>query len=251
MIENRAKIEKQIFLGRQAVRRSLRTKTGRVALPEAQSMLLQNVTPHNNNRKLEAHLPLISGSPPPSGSDHPLSVDTDAEVAFANGARWFFQRGHATASPSTNSGATTPLYHGATADPLRSPGIRRKWANDLLNPSNEQNLRRAETRDAAAPSSLPITNQYNNKVASTGFFAKFRTKSFPSLPSPFSQEHRRSDLGRDSTLDAELEPGWSSDSSSEDDLIVDDRRRSYHSLHYASLDPIDGEVGEVDDDEDH
>jgi hypothetical protein len=129
MIENRAKIEKQIYIGRQYVRTSLRRRNPR---PESRSMLLDSTTP---NPRLDPHIPLRSLSPPNTDSENPISVDTDVEAAFIRGSRWFFRRGHAKVSPPPTSGATTPQYSSSSRDPLRVPAIRRKWTSELLSPT--------------------------------------------------------------------------------------------------------------------
>jgi len=130
MIENRAKIEKQVHIGRQYVRTSLR---GRPPRPEPRSTLVDSTSPN-------LHKPLSSISPPNTDSEHPLSVDTDAEAAFIRGSRWFFKRGHAKLSPLT-SGATTPQHSSSSRDPLRMPAIRRKWTSELLSPTLDAPLK--------------------------------------------------------------------------------------------------------------
>ncbi|KAG5649036.1 hypothetical protein DXG03_000385 [Asterophora parasitica] len=221
MIENRAKIEKQIFLGRQFIRKTIRK---RVALPEPQSMLLQtpNATP---SPSFDPRIPARSNSPPQTNSDHPLSVDTDAEVAFSRGSRWFFKRGYANPSPSTASGVATPNDVPAP-DPLRSPAIRRKWTNELL----------SQSIGAASSSThlLPTVPQYTSRP-SASFISRLRTKSFPNLTMPFSSDPKR--LSRES-IDV-ADHNWSSDSSSEDDLNTEDRRQMRFSSSYLS-DPQDG-----------
>jgi hypothetical protein len=129
MIGNRARIEKQILFGRQYVRTSSRKRTPR---SEARSLLLDNTTP---NPRPDPHMLVKSLSPPNTDSENPISVDTDAEDAFNRGSSWFFRRGHARASPPATSGATTPQHRSSTRDPLRMPGIRRKWTSELLSPT--------------------------------------------------------------------------------------------------------------------
>lgn len=128
MIENRAKIEKQILLGRQDVRKSL---SGRTALPEPRSLLLEKASP---NSRLDPLLPSLSLSPSQGGSENPLSVDTDAEAAFSIGSRWFFNRGHTHMSHTPTSGSATPQNGNLAQDPLQIPAIRKKWTSELLSP---------------------------------------------------------------------------------------------------------------------
>ena len=140
MIENRAKIEKQIYIGRQHVRTCLRKRTPR---PEPRSVLLDGTTP---NPRLDPHIPNRSMSPSNTDPENPISVDTDVEAAFIRGSRWFFRRGHAKVSPPPTSGATTPQYSSSSRDPLRMPAIRRKWTSELLSPTLNAPLRQKPDR---------------------------------------------------------------------------------------------------------
>ncbi|KAJ6515863.1 acyl transferase/acyl hydrolase/lysophospholipase [Mycena sanguinolenta] len=188
IIANRAKIEKQIYLGRQSVRKSSKSK---FAVPSADA----------TQQRQGMRFP-ISTTPPPSGSDRPLSVDTDAEHAFTHNNRSFFRHKRIRVSPS-NSGTSTPREHGRQADPLRSPAARRKWASSLLN-----------TGDNVSPSSSIST------PSSEGFFTRLRTKSLSTLSGGTTVKEVPIDAAEDA---------WSSDTSSEDDLLVDEDRE-YPSL---------------------
>ncbi|KAJ6599036.1 patatin-domain-containing protein [Mycena vulgaris] len=188
MITNRAKIEKQIYLGRQYVRKCLKSKS-----PE-----------NTQSRHGPPRFPPISTTPPPSGSDRPLSVDTDAETAFnTHGSRSFFRNKRTHISPS-NSGTSTPRDHSRHQDPLRSPAARRRWASSLLNTGDRNQI------SEPAPS----------LSGSESFFARLRTKSMSTLAP---------DTGLQEMPIEPAEDAWSSDSSSEDDLVdvlAGDRRRS-------------------------
>ncbi|KAF7355343.1 Patatin-like phospholipase domain-containing protein [Mycena sanguinolenta] len=183
IIANRAKIEKQIYLGRQSVRKSSKSKA---AVPSADA----------THQRQGMRFP-ISATPPPSGSDRPLSVDTDAEQAFTHNDRSFFRHKRIRVSPS-NSGTSTPREH-RQADPLRSPATRRKWASSLLNTAN----------DNVSPSSSIST------PGSEGFFMRLRTKSLSTLSGGTTVKEVPIDAAEDA---------WSSDTSSEDDLLVDEDR---------------------------
>ncbi|KAJ7228603.1 acyl transferase/acyl hydrolase/lysophospholipase [Mycena pura] len=163
MIENRAKLERQIYLGRQHVRNCLKSKAV-TTLPE------RTHTQH-------------ATTPPPSGSDRPLSVDTDAEKAFTHKSRSFHRNRH--------SGTSTPRDPSRHPDPLRSPATRRKWASSLLNVS--------DNNQTAHPLDTPDSD-------SGGFLSRLRPRSFSTF----------------ATLKeipiAPPEDAWSSDSSFEDDL---------------------------------
>ncbi|KAJ7068307.1 patatin-domain-containing protein [Mycena amicta] len=148
MISNRARIEQQIYLGRQQIRRTLRSKA----------------TPTEISHQ--------GTTPPPSGSDQPLSVDTDAETAFTQKSRSFYR--------NKRSGTSTPRDHGRQLDPFRT---RRKWT--------------ASTNSTEAPS-----------ASSSGFLARLRTGSFSTFRGTALKE-----------VTVPTEDGWSSDSSSDDELV--------------------------------
>ncbi|KAJ7180137.1 patatin-domain-containing protein [Mycena crocata] len=169
MIANRAKVEKQIYLGRQSIRKTSKSKA------------LSPAADHGPRFPVN-----LTTTPPPSGSDRPLSVDTDAETAFTGNSRSFFRNKRTHISPS-NSGTSTPSRQ---HDPLRSPAARRKWASSLL---------------SAQPSPVPLSSN------SESFLTRLRTKSLSTLAQGTS------------LTDIPIEPpatedGWSSDSS-EDDLV--------------------------------
>ncbi|GLB33842.1 putative patatin-like phospholipase domain-containing protein [Lyophyllum shimeji] len=210
MIENRAKIEKQILMGREYVRKVLR---GRVALPEPRPMVPRR--PTSPGPSVDPRIPPTAPSPP-SSSEHPISVDTDAEAAFSRGSRWFFKRGQPDASTSPASRACTP-NGGPKQDPLRSPTIRKKWTSQLLKPTLNGD-------DSGTDPSYPPSKPPHDSTRSDTFLSRLRARSFPNLASPFSGDMKR--LGRDSTDVAER--AWSSDSSSENEFQVEERRPSRH-----------------------
>ncbi|TFK75876.1 patatin-domain-containing protein, partial [Pluteus cervinus] len=199
MIENRMRIEKQILLGRQTVRKLSKIRTTRGTPADSRRSPLGDNPEHP---ALDPQLPPRSESPQATGSDHPLSVDTDAELAFANGSRWFFKRAHSSAS-LLSSGTATP--RDPRLDPLRSATMRRKWASELRHsPVQEDDSQQAQ------PTEKPRSNS---------FFARLKSASFSSLP--FQQVN---------SPVAQLQPGggdddedaWSTDSSSDEDLWPED-----------------------------
>lgn len=203
MIENRGKIEKQIFLGRQYIRTALR---GRGRLPERQgSMLLHPDALTFNARVASSSRGL---SPPQTSSDHPISVDPDAEAAFSRGSRWFFKRGHLRASPSPE---TLTLEESSADDPLRSPSIRRKWTSELLTPTF--NAPRPSMGDPASHTASESVGQRPG-----GFLSRLGRKSFSNIASSLSGTSKR--FSRESSEGSER--GLSSDSSSDDDPPVGD-----------------------------
>lgn len=227
MIDNRAKIEKQIFLGRQAVRRSQR--------PSSKST--RHATDETLEQSASTRLLSISTPPPLTGSDLPMPADPDAEKVFANGAHWFYQRGNT--KPSHQQEAHDQ-------DPLRSPAIRRKWTSELLHqPFNDEGQAIADPPPPipASPSSRPHTL----RPPSTGFLHRLKTQSFPNLSSPFSSSFKKSESSMETSGD---DVAWSSDSSSGDDL--DALRHLRHpSVSVSDVDPyMEGENSEGDDEDD-
>ncbi|KAK0468400.1 patatin-domain-containing protein [Desarmillaria tabescens] len=195
MIGNRMRIEKQIFLGRQALRKITRTRP-------------RNISPEGI-------------TPPPNGSDLPLSVDTDAEAAFSNGTQWFYRRGH-------HAGTERPgdLEH----DPLRSSAVRKKWVADLLHGGTEE-------RNTRSPA--------YGQLPAGGFFRRLRTNSFPNLRLSGLRENVQE---RQDKMDVSVERSWSSDSSSDDGVSVEGSRPSYlSSPRYEPGQELDeGEESDVD-----
>jgi hypothetical protein len=178
MIENRSRIEKQIYLGRQYVRRSLKS-AGR--LPEASSSQAK-------------HGLRVASTPPPTGSDYPLSLDTDAEQAIVNGSSRIFK--HNRSYLRNNIG-------------LRGQIHRRSYYDEPLNPTSSSS-QRAE----------PMTTSQNPlQVDQPSFLTRLRTKSFPngSLLNAGKEQYATKSVEHDVG-----ERLWSSDSSSDYDLSADE-----------------------------
>ncbi|KAJ3997000.1 acyl transferase/acyl hydrolase/lysophospholipase [Lentinula boryana] len=184
MIENRARIERQIFLGRQSVRRS-------------QSSVRQTSTEATS---LPARL---STTPPPTGIDIPLSVDTDAETAYATASRKYFRRRH-----QSSHGQLTPRGNSGG----RGLSVRNS-STELVNPESTHD-RRTE----------PMLNRTANRDDSpSGPMSRLPTRS---LPTALALKEDEMD-----------EDGWSSESSFNDDLTVLDEHPRHVS--YSSLPPIE------------
>jgi hypothetical protein len=229
MIENRHRIEKEILLGRKAVRKSVQSR-----IPA----LLPDIT-HGTTAEPSSgtRLPRTSLSPAPIGSDVPLSVDTDAETAYANGSYSSFRR----CRPVDTPGISTPrdIDNTTSQDPLRSPLIRRKWASDLLDvklPDGEGSNKRRHRSPSASNQTSPR--------ASPGFFTRLRTSSFPTLSSPFSAMRRSNRLGMEPSRHSSTDLVWSSDSSSSEDPALDDQRRLHRPsiLDFHKLDATDADA---------
>lgn len=207
IVENRYRIEQQILLGRQAVRRAIRS-------------VRSNRTPTDTDitsKPLKIpRLPETSTTIEP-----PLGVDTDTEKAFAdNGTAWYFRRGRPIFNDAVESGVSTPGDAGYTntTDPLRSPVLRRKWASDLLD------SRGSPEEDTPVKSDHPPIPQRASGSAPSTFFTKLRRTSVSALSIPFSSPLASSRTVRSKEPSPERhEPSpWSSDSSSEDETSLYD-----------------------------
>lgn len=153
----------------------------------------------------------LSTTPPPTGTDQPLSVDTDAEAAYATGSRKFFRRRR-----QSSTGQLTPRP---------SDGGRLSSKN----PSSELLLDPASTHDQRTE---PLLNKMTNgDDLPSGYMSRLQK------PFPIALQFKESEMDED---------GWSSESSSDDDLAkVNDHHR--HSIH-SSLPPIeDGDELERDE----
>jgi hypothetical protein len=196
MIANRFRLEKQILFGRQAVRKSMQTKIrtnspdSRLA-PQAQELTTSSIYSPTS-------VPFVQ-----SGSDLPLSVDTDAETAFANGSHWFFKQGRVT--PSSASGVSTPRETPPNPQLLR---IRTNVIRRKLAPVGDNAQEQVSDQPAGPP--LAGSSKRTPPPSSDGFFVRLRSQSFPSIKSSLSSFSK--------VKDAAAEEIWSSESSSEGDL---------------------------------
>lgn len=242
MIENRLRLERQIYLGRQEVRRA---QQGRIKNPTPLPPLTNGQSRHNP-------IDVESAVPTPTNPEMPLSLDTDAESAFANGTHWFYKRGHA-ASPGT-SGTSTAKEDTAQArtqspnsrrDPLRSPITRRKWAAELVHTESgdadgyeDEDSGNGATDDVStSPPKAESSHARARTESGSSFFHRLRTHSIGSItvPSPFASLRRKSGSSvHTATPTAEqpfainADPSWSTDSSSGDDLSLEEQRHIHH-----------------------
>ena len=209
MIENRAKIEKKIIIGKQAVRDVLKVKAERSRALEA--LQHQRSDPSNDAVPTTA-------TPAPTGSDAPLAIDSDTEAVY-------------TCSPDAVDGNGSEYstsvdgkrVHGD--DPLISPQTRRRWASELLRPE-EQGF---QANGPFASSSVGTTQSslLPNRSFSGSFFSRLRTRSVTAIASSF-----RSPKGE--TSNPASEHAWSSDSSSEEEFSIEDRLHRWNSTHSRS-----------------
>jgi len=200
MIENRFRIERQILLGRQVVHRAYKSKS-RNALHEPRQFLLQKSIPNPTVAQGSS----LSMSPP--GSDLPLSVDTDAEAAFARNSR-FYKRGRSSKNPSP----TRTLDKDVPFIPTR----RRRWASqDQVPILDEDN---ADDEEPPAVAANPILNQ-GSEPPTPSIFSRFRANSIkPSFPFFENGLTPR----RDSSIENNPNHHWSSESSSDEDFPIDE-----------------------------
>lgn len=191
------RVEKQIYAGRQEVRRAMKGKSKGVH--ERRSLLLppQSIS---TAASLQSNVSQSTAT----GSDRPerpLSVDTDAESAFSHGSRWFYRRGRNSPSPAHDP-----------ADPLLSPSIRRKWASGLLDVPPNSDHRSAKHEEKSDDHDMP---EGRSTTPHSSFFARLRQNSLASLSLPFSQskkgseaEHADRDMSVDSSSDEDSESFW-------------------------------------------
>ncbi|KAH8830520.1 patatin-like phospholipase domain-containing protein [Flagelloscypha sp. PMI_526] len=123
MIQNRLRIEHKILAGRQAVRKTMRPKTGRV----------NGVMAVRPPREAEMN---DGTTADPTGTDvNPLSLETDAnpvsQEADMDLSRSMASRRHRRSRQGSIDTDNAPLF-----DPIRPPA-RRKWSSHIVTPSNE------------------------------------------------------------------------------------------------------------------
>ena len=243
MIENRYRLEKQIFLGRQSVRRALQTRAGERIATKVESLPQQPVPPPNTGTKLPLVAPPLSLAP----SEEPLPMDTDAEALMINGN----SDGRASPVHESSSLQSIPEVGQSRPPPRRRHSRRPSYHRDGAFDGDFGGA----TPDPPPPPSGSETDRYSARHA-TGQHSHpvhvnsnlLRRFSKSSLRSAFNSLRRPA---RPSPSDKELEPEqtWSEDSSSDDDdLSVLSRRRN--SMRYPSAFELHTELGRELSDED-
>jgi len=201
MIENRARIEKQILLGRQTVHKLYKDKS-RGTSQEPRHMLHQL----SIQDPLRSSPTAVSVSPPHSGSDAPLSVDTDAEAAFARSSSFYKRgRGSINASPNRDGDKDFP-----------KSSRRRRRAFEVLKPLEDEEGQ-AEDLDHLNVTGSPATHGLSTESPPSGFFARLRANSLSTLTHPFSSFEQKVNGKVDASTEFRPEYIWSSESSSDDD----------------------------------
>lgn len=193
MIENRSRVEKQVLLGRQSVHKAYKGKSRSTSREPRQILLQKSLT--DPIQHTDMPIP-----PSHSGSDRPLSVDSDAEAAFIRGSP-FFKRGRSSREPPSNH----------EPDREGPPSMRRRRLeplNSTTDEAAEEGLQLANGDLRFAPSQDPPSN--------VGFFSRL-PQSLSRLSLPFSYEY-----GRNSNPESKQGFTWSSESSSDDDYPLDE-----------------------------
>ncbi|KXN89616.1 hypothetical protein AN958_05483 [Leucoagaricus sp. SymC.cos] len=200
MISNRARIEKQILRGRQAVRAISRSRNFPSLQPEATS--LHPTYRHEKEKERSAKQRSNGSSPLPTTSERPISVDTDAEEAFSQGSQWFYHRGRTRRAESPNADRA---HEDPGRDPLSSSQMRRKWASDLLSPAEGSDV------EGEKQSHISLEKENRSRLSPSSFFR--RLPSFRNIRLPLSTEriHDTKEINHPPTNDI-----WSSESSDED-----------------------------------
>jgi hypothetical protein len=251
MIENRFRLEKQIILGRQAMRRAMQSKN------KSRIVKSPDQEPSPSPDEL-LHEP--DNLPSKSKNETPLRMNGGAESPHARPILTPLKNGLSPPDPTTQSVAE----RSQTVDSLRSPAARRKWTAELL---QDEETSLGHFRPASpdppphppTPSVPPNTTLINPAPASTGFFHRLRARSFPTLTSAFPTLHlgkRAAQEDKDKEARSHgtsASQAWSSDTSSDGDLLAESRREVRHPsvLNFPSdFDPTYPEDGITDIDVD-
>lgn len=197
MIENRSRIEKQILLGRQAVHKAYKSKARIQNSQDPRHMVAQKLISPSGS--LPVPIKYTFSPSAQSGSDRPLSVDTDAEAAYARGSRFFKRRNTSKqASPSR-----------ITED----KEMRSSWRGMSASDQDREHGNDEVLSAPSSPKSIPSS-------PSASILSRLHGNSLSRLSLPFSIDHPFSPRP-DSSSEHKHEHTWSSESSSEDDYPLD------------------------------
>ena len=221
MIENRFRLEQQIFLGRQAVRRAMRA---RGQAPRKGEAAPQGRLPEPNTG---TKLPVVAGAPVVSTlSEGPLPMDTDAEAAYLSRAQREEQRNAAPAA------APAP----GPADARRGTGGRRRRVQNVVEQIEREAAREEEHRGATpdpppvlAPQPQPAESQARHASSSHANPVEFLRRLGAGSPfSTFASLRGRNKPRSATDSPQEGDGAWSGDSSSDDDDLSVVSRRQRH-----------------------
>lgn len=224
MIENRYRLEKQIFLGRQSVRKALHSRSNDRATAKIESMPQEPVPQPNTGTKLpNIPVPPMSSAAP---TEEPLPMDTDAEALMLNG------EGERRSAPSP------PQRHHPQPDlPEAGPSRlqpRRRYSRASVNSHREPVL--GSDYGGATPDPPPHSadedhrpNQHEKQSSSHLHGGILRRLSKTSLRAAFNSLRRPAPTPSAPSKrgSVDYEQTWSEDSSTDDDnLSILSRRRS-------------------------
>ncbi len=225
MIENRSRLEKQIFLGRQSVRRAMQGRANeRTAKIESHTQ--DRVSPNMGTKLTLSNAPFISSQ---ALSEDPLPMDTDAEALLINGVN-----GRASPTQSTQQLHPHSQHDSPEAGPSRPRQLRprQRLSRSSFHRERDSGFEGdfgGATPDPPPPPSGSETDRYTahyERVAPHHATLLRRLSKTSSLRATFNSLRRPP---RVSPSERELahEQTWSEDSSSDDDdLSVLSRRRS-------------------------
>lgn len=229
MIENRHRIENEVLLGRQAVRKALQNKEkSREVIKPQSSVVPQPIT--------GTYFPQdeTDTGPVPTTSEAPMSMDTDAEDAFKTGSRWFFKRDTDKSGSSTPRDRETELResgrpNGVVSRPLSWRG---SWPSSFFYTQGAEHPPIAPQPTAAEPAPQPDEMAPQNMMppSSPSIYNRIRRKSV--LSSPFSTLRHTVTRVRSRPASeygvGDAQGSWSSDSSSDGDLPSPEWRGPKH-----------------------
>lgn len=217
MIENRHRIENEVLLGRQAVRKALhnKDKSREAAKPQFGQFPQSTTGPRAPQDETDT-------GPVPTTSEAPMSMDTDAEDEFKRGSRWFFKRDTSKSGSSTpRDGREVEPRNARRANGVASPTWRGSWPS-FFQAQEAFHLQTVPQPTVAEPAHLPAETVLQNVIPppSPSLFNRIRRKSV--ISSPFSTlRHTAAKVTSrpGSEYGARDDQGsWSSDTSSDGEL---------------------------------
>ncbi|PSR73375.1 hypothetical protein PHLCEN_2v10667 [Hermanssonia centrifuga] len=231
MIENRFRLEKQILLGRQAIRRAMRTRAQERAELKAESEPQGKLPTPITDTKIALPMSMSASI----SSETPVPVDSDAETAYTNKSQ---RHKHSRKSSQTVRSPDAPVASGSNQDSRRL--LRRRRTTSLRNadsgddipgidywtptPDPPPDYEPEESKPPLVQS--PMVESPSLSPSPSTLFKRLRTTSF----SPFNSIRRGGLFSNGGVKDVGQQDSQSvvvasSDSSSDDDdLSIDSRR---------------------------
>lgn len=218
MIENRYRLEKQIFLGRQTVRKVMHNRGQDRSTSAIETQPQKHVPVPNTGTRL----PVSKGTPiAPSLSEAPLPMDTDAEAAYINGTR---ENNH-----RSTTGGSSQFPHRASKRRHRNRGDQDATRETGPTPDPPP-----PPKDSGRQHAQSVANQITSTHANpVEFLRRLGNGSITGGFSPFGSLRRSNkDVASTSREDVAEGASWSGDSSSDDDDLSIISRRQRHSSTY-------------------